>query len=116
MRKLLLLLAACTLASPARADDPAEFFEKSVRPVLVEHCLSCHGGKDKIKGGLRLTARAELLRGGDSGSAVEPGKPEKSLLIQTVNYQGELRMPPKGKLTDSQIRLDRMGAGWRRLA
>ena len=65
--------------------EGAEFFEKAVRPVLVERCWSCHGGpvprtKAKTKGGLNLTTRAGLLAGGDSGPAAVAGKPEESLL------------------------------------
>ncbi len=120
MRKILPLFVACGLVPSARAADPAEFFEKSVRPLLVEHCLECHGGKkagkEKVKGGLRLTSRGELLQGGDSGPAIEPGKPEKSPLVQAVAYKGDLRMPPKGKLSESQVqvltRWVREGAVW----
>jgi len=87
------------VAAPGRASDD---FEKHVRPLLVEKCQSCHGA-EKAKGGLRLDSRAALLKGGDSGPAVAPGKPAESLLIQAVRQSGELKMPPKGKLKDSEI-------------
>jgi len=114
-----LLLTALTLTAvpTARADTPAavEFFEKEVRPLLVEHCVKCHRD-DKVKGGLQLTGRAAVLRGGDSGAAVVPGKPRESLLIQAVRYDAEVRMPPKNKLKDEQIavlaRWVEMGAPW----
>jgi mono/diheme cytochrome c family protein len=104
-------LAAALLATPlpspaAAADDPAaiEFFEKKVRPVLAEHCYKCHGGTgEKIKGGLEMTGRAALLKGGDTGPAIVPGDPAKSLLVHVVRYDGDLKMPPRGKLTDQQI-------------
>jgi hypothetical protein len=101
----LLLIATTGLPAsggdqPTKADD--EFFEKNIRPVLVEKCLSCHA-KEKEKGGLRLDARAGLLKGGDSGAAVEPGKPKTSLLIEAVKQGGDLKMPPSGKLTDREI-------------
>src|SRR4051812_22234925 len=103
---LLVPLAVLLLSPAARAQDTAavEFFEKKVRPVLVEQCLGCHGepGK-KVKGGLRLTTRTELLTGGDSGPAVVPGKPDQSPLIRAVRYDGDLKMPPKAKLRESEI-------------
>ncbi len=86
--------------SPHSAD--AEFFEKNVRPVLVEHCFKCHGN-GKTKGGLSLASRDGILKGGDSGPALVPGDSAKSLLIQAVRYEGETHMPPKGKLSDRAI-------------
>ena len=71
-----------------RADPPAEFFEKEVRPLLVEHCQGCHGEK-KHKGGLTLTSRASLMSGGESGTAVVLGKPKLSLLVRAVRYGDE---------------------------
>jgi hypothetical protein len=82
-----------------RADD-AEFFEKRVRPVLVEHCYPCHSASaTKLKAGLRLDSRAGMLAGGDSGPAIIPGKPAESRLVRAIRYDDvDLRMPPKGKL------------------
>ena len=105
------LLIACFLTllagSNLRAQAPqhVEFFEKSVRPILLNHCLECHGANEKkIKGGLRLSRRADLLKGGDSGPAIVPGKPEASLLIRGLSHQNEeLKMPPKGKLPEADI-------------
>src|SRR5207248_5695788 len=83
-----------------------EFFEKKIRPLLVEHCYSCHstGGK-KPKGGLLLDSRDGVRKGGESGKpAVVPGKPEDSPLIQAVQYQSdELQMPPRAKLSAADI-------------
>jgi hypothetical protein len=123
MRNRFQVLAICLvlggLARPATAEEPSsatvEFFEREIRPLLVETCGQCHSGQ-KPKGGLRLTSRAELLAGGDSGPAVVPGKPEESLLIRAVRYQDKPRMPPKEKLTDrridSLVRWVKMGAPW----
>ena len=85
-------------AAPAPAFTPAQldFFEKQVRPVLAEHCYSCHGPK-KQEGGLRLDSRAALLRGSDSGTVVTPGKSGESLLLEALKYDG-LEMPPSGQL------------------
>lgn len=104
MRRFVFLLALI-VAAPARADQPADvaFFEAKVRPLLAENCHACHGAK-KQRGGLRLDSRAALLHGGDSGPAVVPGHPEKSLLIRAVRHTDpNLRMPEKGKLPDRAI-------------
>ncbi len=85
------LVAALAVVS-APAD--LEHFEKHVRPVLVEKCLACHG-PEKQRGGLRLDSRAALLKGGDSGPALVPGKPADSLLIKAVKRTGDLKMPQK---------------------
>ena len=95
-----------------------QFFTKQVRPILEANCFQCHShtGK-KAKGGLVLDARASLVKGGDSGPAIVPGHPEKSLLIKAISYtDDELRMPPKGKLPDAAIAVLRewiqRGAPW----
>src|SRR5688500_12997271 len=95
----LLLPTAADAAEPTR--EQIDFFEKKIRPVLVEHCYKCHSEQsNKIKGGLRLDTRDALRTGGDSGSALVPGDPSKSLLLQAVRYT-ELQMPPSGKLPDN---------------
>jgi len=96
----LLLTAASRAAEPSAAD--LEFFEKKIRPVLVDQCFKCHSGA-KLKGGLALDSRALLLKGGETGAAIVPGDPEKSLLIKAVRYADDLRMPPRTKLADSVI-------------
>src|SRR3954463_8034758 len=92
------------LALPAKADDSAAiaFFEKSIRPLIVEKCQSCHGDK-KAKSGLRLTDRASLLKGGEGGAAVVPNAPDQSPLIRAVRYLDELKMPPRQKLSAGEI-------------
>jgi Protein of unknown function (DUF1553)/Protein of unknown function (DUF1549)/Planctomycete cytochrome C len=93
----------------ASAADPAgvEFFEKKIRPVLTEHCYKCHSAEasqaNKLKGGLLLDDRDGLLKGGESGPAIVPGDPKKSLLIRALGHDGDPRMPPKGKLPDAVI-------------
>src|SRR5260221_136168 len=91
----LALVSAAALAGPPApvSPDAAERFEKEVRPILVEKCRSCHGD-GKASGGLRLTSRDHLLKGGNGGPAVVPGKPDLSLLIKAIEYQGKLKMPP----------------------
>jgi cytochrome c553 len=98
-------LLAFFMTSTAWAADPpfsVERFEKEIRPLLLTHCTSCHDGKKK-KGGLDLTTRIGLLRGGDGGPAIHPGDPGKSQLIDAVKYDGDLKMPPKGKLKAHEI-------------
>jgi len=97
-----------SLRAGAAAPDAAglEFFEKHVRPLLVEHCYTCHSAEaEKVKGGLLLDTREGLLKGGENGPALLPGDPERSLLIKAVRYSDEnLQMPPKGKkLAPDQI-------------
>src|SRR4051794_37613369 len=87
-------------AAPDRAGE--EFFESNVRPLLVQLCQECHGPK-RQRGGLRLDSRAALLKGGDTGPAVVPGKADDSLLLRAVRHQGDVKMPPKKKLTDQQV-------------
>lgn len=92
-------------AAPPSADDPAgvEFFEKKIRPLLVENCIGCHG-PDKQKGGLRLDSPSAMTRGGDRGKAIIPSDPEHTLLLRAVQYSDEhLKMPPRGRLNDEQI-------------
>lgn len=96
-----------SLETTARADEPTaeqlQFFETSIRPILVEHCQKCHG-EAKQWGNLRLDSRQAFLAGGDTGPAIVPGEPEKSLLIRAIRQtDDELKMPPKGKLSDKQI-------------
>src|SRR5687767_1742103 len=89
-------------APKALTPEQTAFFEKKIRPVLVEHCNQCHSAeaaaKKKLKGGLQVDSRDALLAGGDSGPALVPGKPDESLIIETMRYDDDIRMPPKGKL------------------
>src|SRR5438132_13374913 len=73
---LLNLGFAMTLRSGSPSPPEGEFFEKEIRPLLAERCFKCHGG-EKTKAGLRLTSRASILSGGDSGPAGVPGTPEQ---------------------------------------
>jgi hypothetical protein len=98
---------ACVFALQSAASDPGvEFFERKIRPLLVERCYECHSAQaEKLKGGLFLDTKEGVLKGGDSGPAIVPGNPDKSLLIKAVRYTSDdLQMPPKNKrLPDEQI-------------
>ncbi|WP_435018323.1 DUF1549 domain-containing protein [Tundrisphaera sp. TA3] len=91
--------------SPATPDPAAlEFFERKVRPVLVDNCYNCHSANTNAKGGLRVDDRVGLLVGGSGGAAVVPGSPDESLLIQAVRHaDGVPQMPPKKQLSDEQV-------------
>jgi cytochrome c553 len=100
----LLLIACPALVHAADPESGVAFFEKKVRPLLVDNCYVCHSADTNSKGGLRVDDRNGLLQGGNSGPAVVPGKPEESLLLQAVRHaDGVPKMPPKKKLTDEQL-------------
>ena len=90
--------------APQLTPEQVEFFEKKIRPIFVERCYKCHSAQaEKVKGGLLLDSREGLLKGGESGPAIVPGDPEKSILIRAIRQTDELRMPVKEKLPDDQI-------------
>jgi mono/diheme cytochrome c family protein len=100
---------------PATAAD-LDFFERRIRPVLAERCYECHSAQSKpLNSGLRLDTREGLLRGGESGQpAIVPGDAEQSRLIAAIRHTSrDLQMPPKARLSDSQIRdlVDWVNAG-----
>ncbi len=113
-------LAAAEDAEPiaeeisATGDVQSEYFELHIRPLLAEHCWSCHGD-EKQEGGLRLDSQAAFTQGGDSGELTTRDDADNSLLLQAVRYEG-LEMPPENKLSDEEIaKLERWvaaGAKW----
>ena len=101
----LLAFASGQVSEATASREALDFFEKSVRPLLIEHCYSCHSAKaEKLQAGLRVDSRAALLKGGESGQAIVPGDVEKSLLIGSVRYES-YEMPPKGKLPAEDIEI-----------
>ena len=96
------------LSIPGHASEPTadeiEFFESKIRPLLAEHCFSCHG-PTKQWSNFRLDSREVLMKGGDLGAAIVPNKPEESALLAAVRHEGELIMPPDPapKLSDIEI-------------
>lgn len=104
---LLCLFLAATAVRAEEAPDQVgvEFFEKEIRPLLVKHCYECHSSEAKEIGGkLLLDHRAGLLKGGETGPAIEPGNPDKSLLVAAIRYDDAgLQMPPTGKLPAEAI-------------
>ncbi|MDB5331713.1 MAG: hypothetical protein JWP03_2864 [Phycisphaerales bacterium] len=113
-------LSAAPGSGEAAPSDPAgvAFFEKKIRPLLVQQCYKCHSAtSEKLKGGLYLDSRDGALAGGETGPAVTPGHPEKSLLIEAVKYSNsDMQMPPKNRLPTSAVadlvQWVQMGAPW----
>jgi cytochrome c553 len=93
-----MLLPRCALGT----DTGEAFFELKIRPLLVAHCVRCHGA-DKQSGGLRVDSRSALLAGGDSGRALAPGDPAGSLLVKAVRREGDVQMPPDEMLSAEQV-------------
>ena len=87
-----------------------EHFESRIRPILVEHCLQCHGDDpESLKGGLDLSTAAGLRRGGESGPVLLAGNPAESPLHLAVTYADqEFAMPPRGRLSDREIEAIRL--------
>jgi hypothetical protein len=99
-------LAWCAGSVSATESEAIEFFEKKVRPILIERCFECHSSTTKIKGGLTLDSQHDWTLGGDTGPAIIPGQPDQSLLFQAVTWSNlDLQMPPKKKLTDAEIQI-----------
>lgn len=96
-------LCVVTATGNDPTSDEVEFFESRIRPVLHEHCFSCHSAQAKlVRGGLLLDSAVGLSNGGDTGPAVVPGKPNESLLISALRHEA-MEMPPDGRLSDAII-------------
>lgn len=115
------LYVACMLLpllQPASAPAADIDFNRDIAPILEDRCWGCHG-EDEQESGLRLDQRPWMLKGGDSGlSAVVPGKPDKSYLIEVINHvDQEMAMPPEeDKIPAHEIELltrwIKTGANW----
>ena len=88
--------------SDMQADDDVQaYFAEKVEPILIQRCYKCHGN-GKSHGGLNLYTHERVLKGGDSGAAVDLDSPESSLLLDAINYTG-YAMPPDGQLPQPEI-------------
>lgn len=94
-------LACAAPGFPAQSPQD-DHFESKVRPLLLAKCVSCHGSEVQ-ESNLRLDTRDHLLRGGENGATVDVQAPEQSLLLEVISYQGDIQMPPDGKLSADQI-------------
>ena len=74
-----------------------DLFTNQIKAILEKNCISCHN-QEKAKGGLDLTSPSGLMAGGESGHVIDPLSPEKSLLLEVLGYEGDIQMPPRGKL------------------
>ena len=104
------LPAADTAAETAHAGvtpDQLQFFEKNIRPVLVQSCYKCHSSEPtaKVKGGLTLDTKQATLLGGESGHpGVTPGSVAQSTIYEAMTWKNEdMQMPPKQKLPDAVV-------------
>ena len=110
-------VAAAVDESVKEAGDEARitFFREKVLPLLESRCFECHGPESEAKGDLRLSSRATMLAGGETGPAIVPEKPDESLLMQAVRYEG-FEMPPRSRMPDEEIEILRQwiadGAVW----
>ena len=110
MKKSLVLVASfaafCSslFAKQEFSSEQLNFFENKVRPLLAEQCMECHSNaKGKVKGGLSLDTRKEFIRGGESGVIYKPENLKESPFLKAINWDGDLHMPEKKKLSPEQI-------------
>jgi len=89
-------------AKPQANAEQNEFFESRIRPLLSSECFACHGNEMQMAK-LNLATAADFFKGGESGPVVVKGEPENSRLVIAINYQGQIKMPPTGKLKDAEI-------------
>jgi hypothetical protein len=114
---LILGLAGFSQVGPGKkvSEADAKFFESRVRPLLFDRCFSCHADSKQM-GGLRLDSPQAVAKGGGRGPALVPGDVEKSRLLHVIQYDGDLKMPPAGKLSADEIGVltewVRRGAPW----
>src|SRR6185437_12640954 len=98
-----LAIGRAALAAPTvPMAEAEEFFEKQVRPMLVQNCVSCHGPKVQ-ESGLRLDSRDQMMKGVEGHPIIVPGHPEHSRLISVTRYDGDIQMPPEGKLPEKDL-------------
>jgi hypothetical protein len=114
-RTRLFCCAAAFAAAVFARSKPERFFDTRVAPILTRRCLGCHN-RDLKNGGISFLDRESLLQGGQRGPAVVPGSPERSVLIESLQHEGELQMPPGPKLPAKEIKVltewIRDGAVW----
>ncbi len=102
---VLSLFATSVRSQESPSASELEFFEKRIRPVLVERCYECHSVESgKAKGGLRMDSREAMRRGGETRPAVVPGDLDRSLILEAIRYGNQdLKMPPKGRLSENVV-------------
>ena len=115
LASLVLALAGgnAAFAQPAKSSgfvnnptqDQLAFFEKKIRPVLLDQCYKCHSADaEKLKGELLLDTREGTRKGGIGGAIIVPGNADRSPLVKALHSKNpDTAMPPKGKLPDNVI-------------
>jgi hypothetical protein len=97
------LVRTSLVCAATSSSEQLEFFEKKIRPVLVQHCYQCHSsGAKKLRGGLLLDSGEGIRKGGDGGAVIVPGDTAASRLLKAIRYE-DLQMPPAGKLPEPVI-------------
>jgi mono/diheme cytochrome c family protein len=104
-----MLMIALGLGGVRAQEDASrpEFYTTKVKPILDENCARCHGGMNH-RGGLNISTREGMLKGGRDGAVLVPGDPDKSLLVRLIRHEGPaddpMPMPPnRPKLSDADI-------------
>lgn len=107
MAALLTGLPLVSICADELSPGDLDFFEKKVRPILVERCYECHSDESgKTKGNLAVDSKSALMQGGDNGPGLIAGNPDKSLIIEAVRYKNrDMQMPPKSALPAAEIKV-----------
>src|SRR5882672_9055863 len=98
---VLTFLLVLTASHLLRGADAATLWSSKIQPLFDVNCVKCHGPLEQ-KSGLQLDNPETVMKGGDDGAVVVPGKPEKSRLYQYLAADSDPHMPPKKQLTDVQ--------------
>src|SRR4051812_9862882 len=102
LRKSVLTFLLPLVAAPlSRGADPAELWSRKVQPLFDVQCVKCHGPLEQ-KSGLELDTIASVMKGGDDGAVVIPGKPAESTLLAHLAADADPHMPPKKQLTEQE--------------
>lgn len=97
-------LIQCSMAFADSSSNEIAFFESKIRPLLIEHCYECHSTQSGESGGdFRIDTAAAITRGGATGRAINQDSPDESLLLKVIQYDGDIQMPPEGRLNDESI-------------
>ncbi|MEM6692958.1 MAG: DUF1549 domain-containing protein, partial [Planctomycetota bacterium] len=97
-------LNQCSVAFADTTSKDIAFFEAKIRPLLIEHCYECHSAQSgESSGDFRIDTAAAISRGGAAGPAINRDAPDESLLLEVIQYDGDIQMPPEGRLDDESI-------------
>jgi WD40 repeat protein len=99
---LLLLAATLRAGQSPQSMAAAPDFARDVVPIFENNCLRCHNSA-KQEAGLLLESYEDLMRGGDDGPPILPGRPDESPMIRQVEGHAKPKMPPKSNLAPEDI-------------